>query len=250
MKIIDKSTKYNSTHKKLHSVWRSLISRDRRYENIILCDKWKTYDGFLEDVDKIEGFDLKNIVYGNLQLDKDKKQFGNEIKTYSLETCCWLTPSENTSYRRNNKYFLAIHLESQKVYLEINREKFCRENDLDTSTVWRMLQTNSGVTSEKYSNTREYKGFMFFYINDFSMDKLIEKPRFVATNIDTGENIIFTNRRKFAREHNVPYQSVLFCIKGTYKRTGCYTITQIENLSYKSSTTIESKVNNLLKQVE
>ena len=48
-----------------------------------VCDRWKTLDKFIEDVDKIEGFNEAEIISGNLSLDKDSKDMSNKI--YCLE---------------------------------------------------------------------------------------------------------------------------------------------------------------------
>lgn len=263
--IIDEKdrTLSNTVHMKMHTVWRSMIGRcyyekNHSYKNygalgVSVCDKWKTYDGFLDDVDKIENFNLELILKGKLQLDKDIKQKNRDYKDkiYSLRTCCWVSPSTNAGNRKNNRYIIAINLKTEDVILTNNREKLCRDYNLDSSSVWRILENNSGRTDNKnIVNKKTYKGFCFFYIEDFSMDKLPTFKRYLAENISTKEKIIFSNISRFSREFNLPYQSIRFCIKGIYKTTKGWKIKQIEDESYKSSTTIESKVNNLLKQVE
>jgi hypothetical protein len=60
---------------------------------VIVCDEWKG---------KINVFCKWAIENGwreGLQLDKDKK--GNGL-LYSPDTCCFLTPSENASFRQNS----------------------------------------------------------------------------------------------------------------------------------------------------
>lgn len=260
--IINKKdrTRKNKVHMKLHAVWRSMMGRcyhekNHSYKNygavgVTVCNKWKTYDGFLEDVDKIENYNLDLILKGKLQLDKDIKQQNKPKKEYSLHTCCWVTPSENAGNRRNNKYIICIHLRSEDVFLTKNRDKLCRDYNLDSSSVWRILENNANSDNKYVKNKKTYKGFCFFYIEDFSMDKLPTFKNYIAENMETKEKVIFSNISEFSREYNLPYQSVRLCIKGVYTKTKGWKIKQIENESYKSSTTIESKVNYLLKQVE
>lgn len=67
---------------------------------VTVCDKWQDLEGFLEDVDKIPGFDKEGILNGSLALDKDKRGPSN---LYSLDTCSFITAQENNSLREPRK---------------------------------------------------------------------------------------------------------------------------------------------------
>ena len=64
--------------------------------------KWHRIKGFLEDFDKIDGWDEEKFMAGKLQLDKDIKDRNNKI--YNKEMCSWVSPEENIkvkpSYQR------------------------------------------------------------------------------------------------------------------------------------------------------
>lgn len=177
----DRSNKYNPVHKKMHELWRSMIGRcysekNGSYHNygargVYVCDKWLSYEGFLDDVDSIDGFDIERLIKGELQLDKDTKVKNN--KFYSLETCSFITPQENYSNRRNNKMFVAVNLNSHAVVLTNNREEFCREHNLDTSTVWRVLQNSLGKKYNEKANL-QHKGWSFQYSDKFSIEYLYD----------------------------------------------------------------------------
>lgn len=177
----DRSNKYNPVHKKMHELWRSMIGRcysnkNHSYHNyggrgVRVCDKWLNYDGFLDDVDNIDGYDLDLLLSGELQLDKDIKIKGNKI--YSLENCKFVTLKENSANRRNNKYFVAINLYTEEVVLSNNREEFCKERNLDSSTSWRVLQSSLG---KRYNGKRhmQHKGWTFQYLNRFDIKEFYE----------------------------------------------------------------------------
>lgn len=172
----DRSNKYNPVHKKMHELWRSMIGRccqpkNGSYKNygargVKTCEKWKTYDGFLEDVDSIDGYDLDKLLNGELELDKDIKVTGNKI--YSLETCTFVSSKVNSGNRRNNVWFIAINYETKDVVCTNNREEFCRNYNLDTSSCWRVLQSSVG------NNTRgkqclQHKKWTLQYLDSFSL---------------------------------------------------------------------------------
>lgn len=92
-------------NKNMYDRWRNMINRcynpeDKRYDSyggngVTVSERWFSFANFLEDVPKIEGYDENNL--SNIQLDKDIKIKGNKI--YSLETCLFVTPGQNTSER-------------------------------------------------------------------------------------------------------------------------------------------------------
>lgn len=95
---------YRKDNPKLFEVWRAMIARCYNPKNpsyktygakgVQVCEKWKRFDWFLEDVPKIKGYNQKEIDQGNLVLDKDI--INRKAKLYSLETCCFVSRSENT----------------------------------------------------------------------------------------------------------------------------------------------------------
>lgn len=68
-----------------------------------VCSRWHNFTNFLEDIVKIEGYDYNKFVDRTIVLDKDIKQAGILNKVYSLETCIFITNSENTA-ERNKRY--------------------------------------------------------------------------------------------------------------------------------------------------
>ena len=95
---------YAKDNPKLFDVWRAMIARCYNPKNasyktygakgITVCDRWKRFDYFLSDVKSLPGFDESKIDNGLIVLDKDI--INREAKTYSNETCCFVSRSENT----------------------------------------------------------------------------------------------------------------------------------------------------------
>ena len=65
------------------------------YKGCIVCERWHRFDYFLEDIQKLDGYNLfiNNIKPHGIHLDKDTK--GNGSKIYSPETCIFITNKEN-----------------------------------------------------------------------------------------------------------------------------------------------------------
>lgn len=92
-----KSVKYSEYHKKIGSIYRSIICRcynekDTSYKNygakgVTMCDEWKN------DYQKFLTWCLENGYKEGLNLDKDTKS--GITKIYSPETCIFITPREN-----------------------------------------------------------------------------------------------------------------------------------------------------------
>lgn len=106
-----------------YNMWESMINRcynpnDIRYklygaQGVTVCDKWLCFEYFLEDLPLIDGYDLWLNNRGKYQLDKDYKQMNlpKNKKVYSLETCCFLSNSENSriaSYENINKKYIGV----------------------------------------------------------------------------------------------------------------------------------------------
>ena len=71
---------------------------------ITVCERWKRFDYFLEDVKQLPGYNYDKLINGEIVLDKDC--IDRTKKTYSPETCSFISRSENTkesSLRRWHK---------------------------------------------------------------------------------------------------------------------------------------------------
>lgn len=249
MEIKNRSIKYNPLYKKIYTLWHSMMQRcyqetNGSYKNygargVYVADEWKTLDGFIRTIDTVDGFDGEKLLSGEIQLDKDIKFKGN--MEYSPEKCMFVSKQENYANRRNNRFFIGINLETEEVIHTNNREEFCRNYNLDSSTVWRMLQKKSGIKLKKRV-PNIYRGWVFFYDEDFDMNLLPDKKEYIAENIITGEIVTFYNQTKFAKKYNLNPNLVSACINGRQNKTGDWKIKLNKVISYKDSTTIERQL--------
>lgn len=259
MEILNRS-QTNPVHKKMHELWRMMMGQcyntnASNYHNygargVRVCEKWQTYDGFIDDVDKIEGFDLPLLLQKyKLQLDKDIK--GNGM-LYSLENCKFVTIQENSSNRRSNRKFFAIDLENEKVYMDNNRYQFAIAHDLDDYSIWHILKFNSGKPTSK--KLQLYKGWTFFWIEDFAMEKLPILNQYTITNNENGKSIKACSPYTAAVFAGVNIQKVCRQMKKGKPEFDIndfsFNFELNKVIDYKDSTTIERLINDLSKQVE
>src|SRR5690606_17938493 len=108
-------------HKKEYNIWCDIIKRcynkkHKSYKSyggkgVAVCDRWKRFDLFLEDIKFIDGYNEEKFHNGCLQLDKDIKQqnISIEERIYSIETCSFVSQKLNMEYEdRNVSRFLAM----------------------------------------------------------------------------------------------------------------------------------------------
>lgn len=142
--IINKSRnkKTNELFKRVYSVWKNMIDRCYKpscaaYKNygangVMVCDRWNVFDNFIQDVDKIDGFDLNMFLNGELTLDKDKN---GDSREYSLDKCCWMTKSENNKYKPNQQRAAIAVDPYGKEYIFYNQSLFAKEHCLSQSKI-------------------------------------------------------------------------------------------------------------------
>lgn len=95
------------TRKRLRAIKDSMMARcynkkNAKYKNygargVTVADEWQTLAGFIEGVTSLPSWNEEEFLKGALQLDKDLKIKGN--KTYSVDTCKWVSPQENAKVK-------------------------------------------------------------------------------------------------------------------------------------------------------
>jgi len=152
---------------KYYCLWQRMLSRCYNKNNpkyrfygekgVTVCERWLRFDYFFEDVKIIDGFNEDKFINGELELDKDIKQFqfSSNSKQYSLETCCFVTQLNNIEYRvfSYQKPFIGIS-PTGEYHNHHNVREFCRLHNLNQSAVSRCLNGESNI----------HKGWKFKYI--------------------------------------------------------------------------------------
>ncbi len=210
----------NVIYQKFRSIHKGMMARCYRentnnYEyyggnGVVVCDKWRNLDGFIDDVDKIDGFDLIKILMGELFLDKDKKnKNGNLI--YSLENCMWLSQSENTLINKKSQKDMVLISPYPKFEKTIwnNRKLVAKEVGCSD---WSLVDLLNG-------KTKKINGYQLFYLKDFK-ENLIDKqrPRKFLGISPQGKEYVFYYQLRFAKEHNLTAHTISECIKGKHKQ--------------------------------
>lgn len=96
------------------ALWAGMIARcyskgyeETPYKFTIVCDRWKCFQNFREDVEKLQNYELWKSGKG-YEIDKDIlcERQGRFPKIYSPETCMFVTKHENVSEStsRKNRY--------------------------------------------------------------------------------------------------------------------------------------------------
>lgn len=94
-----------------YKIWDGMMQRcyaprykdNKAYENAEVCDRWKRFDYFFEDIKKVEGYEIwkkykkenphtKNVY----EFDKDTKGHGSKL--YCPENCCFIHKKYNAAF--------------------------------------------------------------------------------------------------------------------------------------------------------
>ena len=123
----------------------------RAYKNygargIKVCDKWRHYQGFKEDMwesylDHLEKFGEKQTTLDRINVD------GNNSK----ENCKWSTYTEQRLNTRDKLYYIGERISDNYKVLFNNMTEFCKNNGLYRSGVGRCL----------YEGQESHKGWTF-----------------------------------------------------------------------------------------
>lgn len=110
------------------------------YVDVTVCERWKCFQYFCEDIQHLEGYDKWKNNDGH-QLDKDILCEKNDIKPkiYSPETCIFLSRRENISEsttRKNLTGLVYIGVSPEGVTYEFtNQKEFSKRHGLNNSLV-------------------------------------------------------------------------------------------------------------------
>ena len=129
---------------------------------VTYCDKWQHVSGFIDDVDKIPGWDEKKFLAHQLQLDKDFRIEGSKI--YSLETCMWISRQDNIKKQPSRqKPFTAYNLIT-KEYEHGTMKKNLLKNIIFATHSYLML-----LSIKIIERVNGFYGMMMTLINQTSM---------------------------------------------------------------------------------
>lgn len=175
-------------YKRLYKVYNNMISRcyDNNHtsyknygaKNVTVCDRWReSFSNFLEDVDKIDGWDLSKFLEGSIQLDKDKKQFNSLNKIYSRDTCTFLTKKENRALQDDVTAFYVVHPSGTIEYRK-NLKPYCKSLGLNPAHAGEMLRGSK--------KRKSVKGYQFF--NHYpNADEILKRKTYLGISPEREE---------------------------------------------------------------
>ena len=97
-----------------YMVWNNMITRcysecdlkrKPTYRDAKVCDRWLIYSNFLEDIEYIKGYTYW-LNHPNEGVSLDKDLLGNGSKIYSLNTCMFVSASENSIDANNRRWHM------------------------------------------------------------------------------------------------------------------------------------------------
>lgn len=148
---------------KAYKKWDAMLSRCYNQKNIQyknygesgcrVCERWHSFENFVNDIPLIEGWDISMFENGLLQLDKDIKIKGNKI--YSKDNCMLVTRIKNMSVIPSvMKDFIGIDPNGIK-HEGYSVAEFSRKHNLERKIVSRILN----------GEFKTHKGWRFKYID-------------------------------------------------------------------------------------
>ena len=119
----------NEWNKRVYQKWASMLRRcyneeyhktkkGKTYIGCTVCDRWLTLSNFVEDFEKIDGYDRERFLNGELVLDKDIKsrKRGEKNKQYIMVECLLTTQPENAKEAmRTREYHELSEEHKQKI---------------------------------------------------------------------------------------------------------------------------------------
>lgn len=149
-----------------YKLWYNMMSRcynkkDKSYKyygskGVIVEERWHRYDYFLQDIEKITGWNEEKFRNKELQLDKDI----NGQKIYSLENCIFVPILTNQKqkareYNTQRKIKVAIFPDGHEEIIT-HVGDFCKKYGLHRSNISSCLR----------GEYRQTKGYKFYYLEE------------------------------------------------------------------------------------
>ncbi len=147
--------KTKGKYKPYYDTWQTMIQRCynhsrkkyKPYDDCKVCDRWKTFEYFYEDCNKIEGWNKESFENRTLRLDKDIKQRHMSEKVYSVDTCKWIPYWENSKIQdKQQRPFIAFSPDGT-VYHDYNITDFAQRHGLERKHISGCLHNRCKTTA-------------------------------------------------------------------------------------------------------
>lgn len=181
-------TKESDLNRRIYNLWHHMIRRcydkkgkDYKYygeKGITVCERWKKLSNFVEDIEKINNYQLW-VNENNYELDKDINN-KTKNKVYCLENCSFELKSKNiaesnkrmsydftkTKEHKNKqrklcktkRKIMGVSLSDKKVIV-LNSLKSSKKFGFNPTCIWRCCN------NERYESCKTHKGFAWKYLD-------------------------------------------------------------------------------------
>ena len=162
--------------------WKSIIERNYNPNNNNYCNygkkgvcvdaRWYNFSNFYMDIISLENFNRNDFISGNIEIDKDIKQYDLPInkRIYSKDTITLISHKNNMQYvdfnssaDKQSRYFIAENKNGEQ-FLYKNISEFSRCNHIGKQNICRIL-------NRKLTN-RTAGGYKYRYPTNKEMDKI------------------------------------------------------------------------------
>ncbi len=158
--------KTRGKYKPYYTLWRNMITRCydgnnlAYFKKVTVCERWKTFEYFYEDIKKIDGWDEQKFENGLIVLDKDIKQRFSDSKIYSINTCAWISKSQKAPIQDGQQNLFVGISPNGNSFISSNITQFAREHNLERKQI-------SAVLHKRFKSTL---GWKFYYLKDIDKE--------------------------------------------------------------------------------
>lgn len=208
----------NEWNEKVYRKWANMLKRcyneeyhktHPKYIGCTVCERWLILSNFVEDFEKIDGYDREKFLNGELVLDKDIKSGGTN-KVYIIEECLLTTPGENSKEAMRTREYHELSEETKQKLSEANKGKHHSEE-----TKQKMSEAKKGENHPMYGK--------------FGSDNPNSK-QVAQYDKQTLELIkVWDSLSDVTRELGIAHQSISACCKGKLKSAGGFVWKYLED---------------------
>lgn len=140
-------------------------------------NRWHSFKNYINDIQKLEGFDMERYVRGEIVIDKDIKQMNKDknLISYSKDNCVFLDKEINDILKRSGLILFKAISPIGDVYLDYTQRGFAKGHNLQGRTINQVLK----------GDYKTHKGWKFELINryDYSNPKFKYKSKRVIPSL-------------------------------------------------------------------
>lgn len=160
--------------------WKSIIDRiynlnNNNYDNygkkgITIDERWHNFSNFYTDIINLNNFNRNDFISGNIEIDKDVKQYNIPIykRVYSKDTVTLVSHKNNMKYvnfdssaDKQSKYFIVENINGDKILCK-NISNFSKRNNIRKTNICnilnkKLINNTAGGYKYRYPTDEEFE---------------------------------------------------------------------------------------------